>query len=249
MAMGNGGNQIMETRLRVLGPRQPKPAKHDFSRWLKRFHLALELVESRLSTGPTHSQNAVSSKFSRHNGLLCTGRADAGCACCFMLATAPFDVGGILAAKPALLSPTSVALLFHACVHESVRTHLGGSRGMPMVLAAPVHCGSFLTTKLALLSEAPSAFVVNASACIGLPRAGEGLGAVQAGAGVNIRLLHLADLWPCTCVVLGAALSDADSILMAKIALFPTKAVALLFDAGLDILLNLSNGAHFWRRR
>lgn len=181
--------------------------------------------------------------------MLCTGRADAGCTCCLVLATAPFDVGGILAAKLALLSRTSIALLIHACVHESVCTHLGGSRGMLMVLAAPVHCGSFLMTKLALFSGAPSAFLVNASACIGLPHAGEGLGAIQAGAGVNIRLLHLADLWLCTCVVLGAALSDAGSILMAKIALFPAKAVALLFDAGLDILLNLSICAHFWRRR
>lgn len=119
---------------------------------------------------------------------------------------------------------------------------------MPMVLAAPVHCCCFLLTKLALLSRAPSAFLVNASACISLPHAGERFGTKQASTGVSVRLLHLAYLWLRTGIVLGAALGDAGSILMAKVTLFPTKAVALLFDACLDILLNLSIGAHFWRR-
>lgn len=119
---------------------------------------------------------------------------------------------------------------------------------MPMVLAAPVHCCCFFMTKLALLSRAPSALFVNASACISLPHAGERFGTIQASAGVSVRLLHLTYLWLRAGIVLCTALGDAGSILMAKVTLFPTKAVALLFDAGLDILLNLSIGAHFGRR-
>ncbi|CAE7885753.1 unnamed protein product [Symbiodinium necroappetens] len=114
-----------------------------------------------------------------------------------------------------------------------------------MVLAALVHRCCFLVTKLALFSRAPSAFLVDASACISLAHAGKPFGTIQVSTEVSVWLLHLAHLWLRTCIVRGTALGDAGGILAAKVALLPTKAVALLFDAGLGILLNVSIVAYF----
>jgi len=54
-----------------------------------------------------------------------------------------------------------------------------------MLVTALMNALAVLTAVLALLATATTALVLDAGACISLPRTGECLGAIQAGAGVS----------------------------------------------------------------
>ena len=56
---------------------------------------------------------------------------------------------------------------------------------MPMLVTALMNALAVLTAVLALLARATAALVLDTGAYISLPRTREGLGTVQAGAGVS----------------------------------------------------------------